>query len=75
MSTRKKSSQRTVSTAPSEKMKMLTKIIKVLSYATSILLVGMGVFWMTIPNGWIVGVGLLVAALIIAVEVNRVIKA
>jgi len=57
-----------------KKLKTIGKIAKIVGYTTSLAFVGVAIYWFLLPGGWIVGVGFLIPAIIIAIETHRVIK-
>lgn len=57
-----------------EKLRSIAKMIKILGYAGSLIFLVAGIYWFTLPGGWLIGVCLLGLSLFIAIEVQRVIK-
>lgn len=58
----------------SERAKKIGKIAKILGYVTALAFVAAGIYWMTLPGGWVIGIILFIPAVIIAIETKRVIK-
>ncbi|MEM1694273.1 MAG: hypothetical protein QXH21_08160 [Ignisphaera sp.] len=50
------------------------RIIKVVSYGLALAVAGYGAWWFTIPGGWIIGVVLVLAGVLISIFVSRELK-
>lgn len=74
MSKRKVKVKTSIPRVSEKKLKTMAKIIKILSYTGSLIFLASGIYMFMLPGGWIVGICLLVASVIIAIEARRVIK-
>jgi len=68
------SSKRAESRADSTKLKNLGKMAKILGYIIALFLLGVAIYWFTIPGGWLIGIGFLIAAVWVGIEAWRAIK-
>jgi len=72
---RKKESAKKINPETEKKFRALGKIAKIVGYITAVIIAGVAVYWLIIPGGWIVSLGFFIAAIWIAIETKRSIKA